>query len=126
MPTQRSPSNIGLNSSIPAPVVQRRPRRQRQEVENLITASSNRPAVLAILSRYFTSAYQCNITVNRLDSIPEGSSVTLTELVKNIPSKHRPPMENRLQMLAELENSGLFKFKSEKRNIVIEKGRLYE
>ena len=90
------------------------------------TASSNRPAVLAILSRYFTSAYQCNITVNRLDSIPEGSSVTLTELVKNIPSKHRPPMENRLQMLAELENSGLFKFKSEKRNIVIEKGRLYE
>lgn len=79
-----------------------------------------------ILSKYIISPVMCFKILTILDSLPIDDFIPLSKLMLMINTKDRPSIEQRLNMIHELENDNLFQKINGKRNqILLKKGIIY-
>ena len=88
--------------------------------------SPNRPALHAIITRYFASPVVCRNITNRLDSLEIGEHLLCNNLIKSTGPESRPNNNAKMQMLEDLRNANLFYFAIGKwKAITIVKGSAY-
>ena len=72
--------------------------------------------IFSIISKYILSPVVAKTIVNHLDSLENGQSITLTNLLINIPSRIRPDKTAKEQLIQELSDSNLFSIRRPRQN----------
>ena len=78
--------------------------------------SPNKRIIFSIISRYILSPVVSKTVFNLLDSLENGQSITLTDLLINVPSKIRPDKTSREQLIQDLSDSNLFSIRRPRKN----------
>ena len=114
--------NQSSTSTTPAPP---RMRKSYAPVIDEIIDNPNLRAMKDIVSKYFVGHVMINSVVNQLHNMEINVSRNFYSVIENLPSKNRPNAEQRMAIIQELQDAGLFVFEKVKKSTFVKKGPLY-